>query len=339
MSNNLQTNLLAVRNWYSFWREQYSDMLKQREYADAELCIILEDILGIDKVQLQLNWDKILTEKELKKLNTILSNRMSGKPLSKILGYKYFYGLKFFVNSTVLDPRPETEYLVELAIKYIGVSSKISNKEQDKECIKILDLGTGSGCIPISIINALQSQHIDSRALCADICLKALRMTEKNATANNCQNNIECVKSDWLIELNKNMHGKFNVITSNPPYLSTDEEVGEEIRFDPKKALYADEDGFAVYRKLLEKKCADSVFDNSEDSVTDTLRIEHLSIEPVSIENFLTDDGVILMEVPARFTDKILSITDRWKFRKFFDTCADNIKIFACSNRDLLDKI
>lgn len=336
MSKDLET----IRDWYTFWKDQYSDRLKQKEFADTELCILLEDILNIDKVQLQLNWDKILTEKELKKLNTILSERMLGKPLSKILGYKYFYGLKFFVNSTVLDPRPETEYIVELAIKYIKARN---DKDDTKESADILDLGTGSGCIPISIIKTLQSKHINVnalmntkaliniKALCADICLKALKMTEKNAAANNCQESIKCVKSDWLRDIELIMRNKFNIITSNPPYLSTDEEVGAEIIFDPKKALYADEGGFAVYRKLLEKTDSDNKLDSDS--------IKHDIVDKLSIDYFLADDGIILMEVPARFADKILSITNRWKFRKFFDTCADNIKIFACSNSELIEKI
>lgn len=156
-----------------------------------------------------------------------------GKPLQYIVGTAPFYDLTLKVNKDVLIPRFETEYLVEKTINY--AKKYFSNK------INILDIGTGSGAIAISL-----KKHLDSNVTASDISAKALEIAKENAINNNAK--ITFIKSDIF----ENIKGKFDIIISNPPYIAYDEEIEDIVKNnEPHIALYAKDNGLYFYKKII----------------------------------------------------------------------------------------
>ena len=146
-------------------------------------------------------------QKKKKKFLKKIYFRNLGKPLSKIIGVKEFYSRQFFVNSYTLDPRPESELIVDCVKKL---------KKIEKNNLKILDLGTGSGCLLISIILEIKRKNIYYVA--TDKCVKALEVAEKNAKKFGIEKKINFIQSDWF----SNIREKFDLIVSNPPYIKKD---------------------------------------------------------------------------------------------------------------------
>ena len=161
-------------------------------------------------------------------------NRLEdGEPVQYIVGNVDFYGYNFDINKNVLIPRFETEQLVEKTINYI---KKIFNKKID-----IVDLGTGSGCIAITL-----KKELDCNVTAVDISDKALKVARGNANKNNVL--IDFLEGDMLKPLNK----KYDCIISNPPYIRYDEEIMDIVKKnEPHIALYADNDGLYYYEEIL----------------------------------------------------------------------------------------
>lgn len=156
-------------------------------------------------------------------------------PAQYIIGKTVFHGLEFAVDERVLIPRPETEELVDLALQ-----------ENSRADLRILDIGTGSGAIAISLAHA----RPDWQVTAVDISPQALEVTQKNAENNAVQLNF--IQSDVLDKVT----GQFDLIISNPPYISPadKEEVGLNVLYsEPHLALFAEEDGLAIYRKIAEQ--------------------------------------------------------------------------------------
>lgn len=159
------------------------------------------------------------------------------QPLQYITGKQAFYGHEFYVNEDVLIPRWETEELVERLIIYIDIT--FSDKKLD-----ILDIGTGSGCIAITLKKKLPNSNITA----IDISDAALEVAKLNAYKNDCE--INFIKGNLIEEL----EGKYDLIISNPPYIGYDEEVMEVVkRNEPPLALYASNDGLDCYIRILKK--------------------------------------------------------------------------------------
>lgn len=166
------------------------------------------------------------------KLEEGLKKLEEGKPVQYIVGNVDFYDINLLVNKNVLIPRFETEYLVEKTINY---AKKL------KEPLDILDIGTGSGAIAITL-----AKHLNSKVIATDISEKALEIAQKNAKRNNTQ--ITFKQSDIL----KNVKGKFDIIISNPPYISKDETIDPLVKNnEPSLALYADNKGLYFYEEIL----------------------------------------------------------------------------------------
>ncbi len=167
------------------------------------------------------------------KLEEGLKKLKKGLPVQYIVGHVDFYDINLLVNKNVLIPRFETETLVEKTINY---SRKL------KEPLEILDIGTGSGAIAITL-----SKHLNCHVLATDISLKALEVAKKNADRNNVKVNFK--QSDLF----ENIQGKFDLIISNPPYIAKDETIDLVVKNnEPHQALYADEHGLYFYRAILE---------------------------------------------------------------------------------------
>ena len=174
--------------------------------------------------------------------NSILNNlieRTKGKPVSKIFGIKEFFSNEFIVNKNVLDPRPETELLVELTIKNLF-------KKKDKK-ISLLELGIGSGCLIISILLSLKKVKVS--ALGVDISSKALDIATKNIKKFNLEKKLMLKKSDWFSDI----HEKFDIIISNPPYIKTPDikNLDKEVKFyDPLIALNGGSNGLRCFERI-----------------------------------------------------------------------------------------
>lgn len=175
-----------------------------------------------------------LSKEQVENILNALEKRKKHIPLSYIFEEAEFYGLKFKVNKNVLIPRPETEELVELILNHTS------------EYMDILDIGTGSGAIAITL-----AKKTKANITAVDISKDALLVAGENAKNNGV--NVEFIESD-LFENIKNK--KFDIIVSNPPYISEDEYIDlmpEVKNNEPKIALVCEEDGYAVYRKIIEK--------------------------------------------------------------------------------------
>lgn len=195
-------------------------------------------VLGKDVTWVLTNIDAALTDPQIARLDTLVAERKTGKPLAYILGWAEFYGRRFFVNENVLVPRPETETLIEQAIKYIKDHAKNSAN------FTITDIGTGSGIIAITL--ALELPNLNT-IVATDISSKALEIAKQNAAQHGVVNRIEFLQGDMLKPL-QNRH--IDLIVSNPPYVPTQEidEAGSILEtrgllFEPRIALDGGPDG------------------------------------------------------------------------------------------------
>jgi len=214
-------------------------------YTDSESdflsSIFIEKIIGFNNFdQRRFSEQEILIQDE-KQLLEVISELRTNKPYQHILGETEFYGMKFFVNENVLIPRPETEELLELAIEKIKNSSLIIDK------LKILDIGTGSGIIPLVLKKYFSQAEVTS----IDFSEKALEVAKKNANFHQLE--INFIHADYLSsDLNEN----FDIIISNPPYIGLDEETEIEYSvkgFEPTMALFSPtSDALIFYRKIAE---------------------------------------------------------------------------------------
>jgi len=204
----------------------------QSSNLDAK--IILKEALNIQDQELMLDSDILLKSREKKSLCEMVSRREKGEPISRILGSREFFSLDFKINNFVLDPRPETEHLVEESIKKI--------KENNYK--NILELGVGSGCVIISILKSCKLIY----GMGIDISLEAIKTARENASINNV-NDLDLIVSNWGASIDK----KFDLIISNPPYLRSDQidNLPKEVKsFDPIISLDGGSDGLTVYRNI-----------------------------------------------------------------------------------------
>ena len=187
--------------------------------------ILLMKALRVSRAYLYTYNEKVIPDSKKKLLEELVNRRMNKEPIAYILGKKEFWSRDFYINRHTLIPRPESEMLVELIIQ-ANARKKISS---------ILELGTGSGCISVSLAKELSHSQIVS----TDICAKALEVANKNAQHYGV-NNISFIKSDWF---NKLDNQKFDCIVSNPPYIREDDPYLGELTFEPSKALVSGDDG------------------------------------------------------------------------------------------------
>lgn len=187
------------------------------------------DLIGCDEV--------FLSTDQAQWLNQAITQRLTGRPIAKIIGYKEFYGRRFHVTNDVLDPRPETELIIDEVLRHC---------KSLKGPVKILDLGTGSGCILLTLL----SEMSNAEGVGTDISSKALVLCKDNAQSLNVINRCELIESNWL----DNIEGQFDVIVTNPPYIETRTlaDLDKDVRdYDPILALDGGEDGLYPYKVIL----------------------------------------------------------------------------------------
>ncbi len=202
------------------------------EGAARDARILTAYALQIPISELSLKINEQVSGKITSKLEKLILRRIHREPISKILGRREFWGRTFSINENVLDPRGDTETLIEFVI--------------EKPVKSVLELGTGSGAIAITLACEWKEVHVTA----VDISEEALSLAKNNAEKFNVQNKIDFLKSDWF----EAVKGPFDLIISNPPYIGLiekDEISIEVIKYDPEIALFAGRDGLDAYKKII----------------------------------------------------------------------------------------
>lgn len=218
------------------WGTNYLDS-KKIEDARINIELILSNVLNSTKLNLYLNFEKPLSTKELEQIKFLIQKRVKKEPIQYVLGEAFFLNYKLFVNNSVLIPRPETEILVQ----------SIFNIYHQNQNLKILDIGTGSGCISISLADYFKNSIIHS----VDVSEQALEIARINAQKYNLNN----IKFEYLDILERVPSQKYDIIVSNPPYISLTElkQCSQEIlNYEPQIALTDNDDGLTFYRRYSE---------------------------------------------------------------------------------------
>lgn len=233
MFSRIKTLKEAFQNFQSLIQRNY-DIDEARSIAQ----IVFKEILGYDTIQLILNENDLLPAPLFEQLDYIAFQLNEHKPIQYIIGHTEFYGLNFEVNENVLIPRPETEELVDWVIK----------DHKDSKSLKILDIGTGSGCIPISLKFNLPYADVHT----IDISTDAIAVAKKNANKNKVD--INFIQQDVLAM--SSISDDFDIVISNPPYVLESEKV--EMRrnvldYEPSLALFvSNTDPLIFYRKIIQ---------------------------------------------------------------------------------------
>jgi len=207
---------------------------------NAEL--LLAHILECQRLDLYLRFNQPLNKIETDTYRDYISRRGNYEPYQYIVGDVEFYGLKFFVDKNVLIPRQETEILIETILE----------KYPKDEELKILDIGTGSGNIPISLAVNLP----ESKVISIDVSAEAIKVAEQNRELHDLKSRVGFIKSDILVDILDKYNNTFDIIVSNPPYVKKEEfgTLQKEItEFEPEIAVTDFEDGLKFYKEISKK--------------------------------------------------------------------------------------
>ncbi|MFA6800836.1 MAG: peptide chain release factor N(5)-glutamine methyltransferase [Acholeplasmataceae bacterium] len=199
--------------------------------------LLMMELSKLDAHQFYMNLkQEVPADFEEEFINKSMQYIINHIPVQHILGYAFFFGYKFTVNQHVLIPRVETEQLVENTLYYY-------DKYFGQKNIKLLDLGTGSGCIGVTL--AKEETNLD--VMISDVSFDALEVAKQNAVLLNV--NVSAVLSSWF----ENINGKFDIIISNPPYIPDDEIVEDIVQKEPEVALYGGKNGTDFYELILKE--------------------------------------------------------------------------------------
>lgn len=239
---------MVIKNYKNSFLQALSSLYDEKE-VESFFYLTLEKLHQKKRIDLALQPDLSMDETQLSQWETVLAELKTYKPIQYILGETEFYGLPFLVNENVLIPRPETEELVELIL--------VESRKSKVESLKILDIGTGSGCIPVSLKKNLPSAEV----FAIDVSTNALEVAQKNAEINGVEvnfieANILLTDSLALPTRNSQLATTFDIIVSNPPYVRNLEkaEINPNVlEFEPHLALFVeDNDALLFYRKITE---------------------------------------------------------------------------------------
>lgn len=191
-----------------------------------------------DQASLLLTANELLTNAQESRFQTLLTKRCARKPLSRIQGVRHFWNYEFHINEHVLDPRPDSEVLVEQALLHLP----------DNDQSKILDLGTGSGCLILSVLGERTGCH----GLGVDFSEDALKVARRNADKMGLSGRVEFQQGDWASEIGQ----RFDLVLCNPPYIDKADESWMEpevLNHDPHSALFAANKGLADYETIFDQ--------------------------------------------------------------------------------------
>jgi release factor glutamine methyltransferase len=209
---------------------------------DLDARLLVEWATGKTRLDLISAPEQLVDSAVIEKLSDALGRREKGEPAHRIMGVREFFGLPFRLSAATLEPRPDTEVLVELVIPALEALAV------QKNTLELLDMGTGTGAIIISLLHRFERAH----GIGLDMAEGALAMARINAVANGVCDRFAALKSDWF----ENVSGRFHLIVSNPPYIPHEDIAGlsREVReHDPLDALDGGSDGLNFYRALAQK--------------------------------------------------------------------------------------
>jgi len=204
---------------------------------DARL--LIGEVIAFSLTDFVMKPDRPLTQEEQARIASMIERRAGGEPVHRILGHREFHGLDLLLSKDTLEPRPDTEILVDALLP--ALKEAVSHKGS----ARILDLGTGTGAICL----ALLKECPDATGIGSDISTGALETAAKNASRNGLETRFEIMQSDWFEKIS----GSFDIIVSNPPYIRSDivTTLDREVRHhDPMAALDGGQDGLAPYRLI-----------------------------------------------------------------------------------------
>lgn len=261
------------------WTEQYFQE-KGIETARLDGEVLLSHVLKKDRIYCYSHYDQPLTKEELANYKKMVLERVNGKSVAVIVGKKEFMGIDFIVDENVLIPRPDTETLVESALKLF---------DRDEYC-NILDICLGSGAILISLLYYMKK----AQGVGIELSEKAIKIAEKNKENCNLSDRMKIIKSDLFENLEEKE--KFDLITSNPPYIPTAEieKLSTEVLAEPNMALDGGITGLDFYEPIICKGA-----------------------------NYLKSDGWMLLEFGEKQEDEILNIANKSGLYKNIETIKD----------------
>lgn len=257
----------------------YSDILKNTDLDYLDTDVILSFVTEKNREYIFAHQDKELLDRELREFNKLVKRRQKGEPIAYITGHKEFYGLDFMVNKDVLVPRPDTELIVENVINVGNVRNEQFEQAKRSNNFNILDVGTGSGCIPVVLKKQLPKANVYG----SDISGKAIKIARMNAKRllDREGANVKFYKSNLLKQIPKNLKDKLDIITFNPPYLTKNEARKKELAYEPQVALTPKD-----FTKLIK-----DFF--------------------VQAKEYLADDGAIFMEIGHRQAKTVSKIASQ----------------------------
>ncbi|MCZ2203922.1 peptide chain release factor N(5)-glutamine methyltransferase [Bartonella sp. A05] len=221
--------------------QKTQEELRSQGISEANLDAkqLIEWITGTNSIDRILRPDICLSAEQIIQLEKVIKRRVAGEPVYRIIGMREFYGISFALSQDTLEPRPDTETLVDLVLPIL--TKQIEKSKQ----ATFLDMGTGSGAIAIAILKQIPQTH----AIAVDISEDALNTATQNATHANVAHRFTPLHSDWFTSVT----GQFDLIISNPPYIPEKDikNLAKEVRLhDPLRALVGGKDGLDFYRKL-----------------------------------------------------------------------------------------
>lgn len=253
-----------------------------------EVFILLEHYCNKSHLDFIINPEAIIDVAQLKKLNLAVQRRVKGEPLYRIIGHRDFYGLQLSLSKDTLEPRFDTECVVELACEHI------KQKYHQQEGISFLDMGIGSGAISLAILQSFLNK--DLHGLGVDISYNCLKTAQKNRDKYGFTDALQLQQSNWF----SRVKGKFDLIISNPPYIATAEIAGLDNivkDHDPIRALNGGRDGLKFYRLLAQQS-----------------------------RNYLKPHGIVIVEIGAKQKQQVIALFAETDY-KLIDECQDYNKI------------
>ncbi len=218
--------------------------------------LLLAHALAARRIDLYMRFEQPMRDDELERFRSSVRRRLTGEPVQYILGETEFYGLPFHVSPGVLIPRPETEHLVEAAIDFLRPIA--ASMLPEGRAPRVLDIGTGSGCIAIAV-----ARHVPgARIVAVDVSSAALEVARANASLNAVDEAVEFIEGDVLADERAVFRGPYDLVLSNPPYIAAADvaTLQREVReHEPHTALTDNGDGLTFYRRialLLRAMCA-----------------------------------------------------------------------------------
>ncbi|MBB6330574.1 release factor glutamine methyltransferase [Chryseobacterium sediminis] len=231
---------MTISTFKKYFKTELSDLYTESESVFLS-SLFIHQIVGFDHFQQRRFSEQELLIDDEEKLCHLVAELKTGRPYQQILGETEFYGMKFFVDENVLIPRPETEELLEIAIR------EIQRLKFTIQGLKILDIGTGSGVIPLVLKKHFPEAVVSS----IDFSEKALKTAQRNADYHQLE--IQFIHADYL---NFELAESFDIIISNPPYIGIEEEIeiADSVKeFEPKMALFSPtSDALIFYKKIAE---------------------------------------------------------------------------------------